>query len=97
MANVADNELNFLPYIYDIIKSIDRDSRDVNQKIIDFRNQLLKARECVEKMPGIQYSRQDQRKQIEILQKQLTQKTHLIQKYKSLQPFQEQVETPMHQ
>lgn len=87
MENVADNELNFLPHIYDIIKSIERDPRDVNQKMTDFRNQLLKARECVEKMPGIQYSKQEQLKQIEILQKQLTTKTQLINKYKSLENF----------
>ena len=67
--------------------SIERDPRDVNQKMTDFRNQLLKARECVEKMPGIQYSKQEQLKQIEILQKQLTTKTQLINKYKSLENF----------
>ena len=67
--------------------SIERDPRDVNQKMTDFRNQLLKARECVEKMPGIQYSKQEQLKQIEILQKQLTMKTQLINKYKSLENF----------
>ena len=53
----------------------------------DFRNQLLKARECVEKMPGIQYSKQDQLKQIDILQKQLKTKTQLINKYKSMENF----------
>ncbi|XP_060600516.1 mediator of RNA polymerase II transcription subunit 9-like [Ruditapes philippinarum] len=97
MANVADNELNFLPYIYDIIKCIERDSRDVNQKMLDFRNQLLKARECVEKMPGIQYSRQDQLKQIDILQQQLTTKTQLIHKYKSMHTFDLAGQTPMQQ
>ena len=55
--------------------------------MMDFRNQLLKARECIEKMPGIQYSRQDQLKQIDILQQQLTTKTQLIQKYKSMNSF----------
>lgn len=97
MANVAENELNFLPYIYDIIKSIERDSRDVNQKMLDFRNQLLKAREVVEKMPGIQYSRQDQLKQIDILQQQLTTKTQLIQKYKSMPTFDQAGHAPMQQ
>jgi len=43
-------------------------------------------------MPGIQHSRRDQLRQIDILQQQLAQKTQLIQKYKSLQPFQDQEE-----
>ena len=73
--------------------SIERDSRDVNQKMTDFRNQLLKARECVEKLPGIQYSKEDQLKQIDILQKQLNTKTQLINKYKSLENF--DLSTPM--
>ena len=77
--------------------SIERDSRDVNQKMLDFRNQLLKARECVEKMPGIQYSRHDQLKQIDILQQQLTTKTQLIHKYKSMHSFDLAGQTQMQQ
>lgn len=67
----------------------------MNQKMIDFRNQLLKARECIEKMPGIQYSSKDQLKQIDILQQQLTTKTQLIQKYKSMAPFEIGPRSPM--
>ena len=63
--------------------------------MLDFRNQLLKARECVEKMPGIQYSSKDQLKQIDILQQQLTTKTQLIQKYRSMEPFESAPESPM--
>lgn len=46
-------------------------------------------------MPGIQYSSKDQLKQIDILQQQLTTKTQLIQKYKSMEPFQTTPKSPM--
>ncbi|KAL3876931.1 hypothetical protein ACJMK2_034711 [Sinanodonta woodiana] len=87
MAEAAENELNFLPLVHDIIKSIEKDSLDVNQKMTDFRNQLLKAREVIEKLPGTQYSRDDQLKQIDILKQQLANKTELLQKYKNLTVF----------
>lgn len=63
--------------------------------MLDFRNQLLKARECVEKMPGIQYSSKDQLKQIDVLQRQLATKTQLIQKYKTMEPFEVDAKSPM--
>ena len=63
--------------------------------MMDFRNQLLKARECIEKMPGIQYSRQDQLKQIDVLQQQLNTKTQLIQKYKTMENFDALGQSPM--
>ena len=40
---------------------------DRGLKMTNFRNHLLKACECIEKMSGIQYSKQDQLKQIDNL------------------------------
>ncbi|KAK6187959.1 hypothetical protein SNE40_005875 [Patella caerulea] len=86
-ANVAENELNFLPSIYEGIKSIEKDSHDMNQKLTDLKSQFQKARECVDKLPGVQYSKEEQLKRIDILRKQLISKQELLQKYRNLTNF----------
>ncbi|XP_041362769.1 mediator of RNA polymerase II transcription subunit 9-like [Gigantopelta aegis] len=86
-ASAAENELNILPAIYDVIRSIEKDSHDVNQKLSDLQTQLQKAKECVDKLPGIQQSKDEQIKRIQILRKQLMLKTELLQKHKNLSNF----------
>ncbi|XP_013393420.1 mediator of RNA polymerase II transcription subunit 9 [Lingula anatina] len=86
MASLSE-DVNFLPIIYDIIKSIDKDSHDVGTKVNEFKVKLQKAKDQTEKLPGIEYSKEDQLKQLDILRKQLIQKTELLQKYKNLCNF----------
>ncbi|KAK3091033.1 hypothetical protein FSP39_016636 [Pinctada imbricata] len=65
----------------------DKDTHDMNQKITELKNKLDKAKEYVEKMPGIQLSKSEQLKQIDILRNQLTVKTEILEKYKNNSPF----------
>lgn len=67
--------------------SIDKESHDVNQKMTELKTKLEKAREFVDKMPGIQSSKTEQLKQIDILRNQLTIKTALLEKYKNSDQF----------
>ena len=53
----------------------------------ELEEKLKKAKEFVEKMPGIQQSQSEQIKQIDILRNQLTMKTALLEKYKSMDKF----------
>lgn len=82
----AENELNLLPAVYDVIRSIEKDSPDlnqVNQKLTELKTQFQKARECAEKLPGTQYSKEEQLRCVAILHQQLELKTTLLQKYKN--------------
>lgn len=87
MADAGENELSFLSQITDVLKSIDKESPDVNQKMTELKIKLEKAREFVDKMPGIQCSKTEQLKQIDILRNQLTYKTELLEKYKKSDQF----------
>ncbi|VDI75011.1 mediator of RNA polymerase II transcription subunit 9 [Mytilus galloprovincialis] len=87
MGDTGEQELNFLPLISDLLKSVEKESGDVNTKMTELKTKLDKAREFVEKMPGIQQSQSEQIKQIDILRNQLTVKTALLEKYKSMDKF----------
>jgi len=63
--------------------SVERDSYDINTKITDLRTKLQNAREQVEKLPGIDFSKEEQERQIDILRKQLATKVELLRKYKN--------------
>ncbi|KAL8620860.1 hypothetical protein ACOMHN_047031 [Nucella lapillus] len=83
----AENEFSLLPPVYDVIRCLEKDSPDlnqVNQKLTDMKTQFLKAREstCCEKLPGIQYSKEEQLKHVAIYHKQMQLKSKLLQKYK---------------
>ena len=66
---------------------MEKESQDVTQKINDLRAKLQKSREQIEKLGGIDYSKDEQERQIEVLRQQLVSKTQLIQKYKNLANF----------
>merc|ERR1712150_350704 len=83
----GESELSFLSLICDVLKSLEKDPHDVTTKMTELKNHFQKARECVEKMPGIQCSKSEQLKQIDVLRSQLTIKTELLQKYKSYGVF----------
>ena len=62
--------------------SVDKDSHDITAKVNELRNKLQRAREQIEKLKGIEYSQEEQKRQVEVLRKQLISKTDLLRKYK---------------
>lgn len=94
----ADNiNTDFLPLVYDIMRGIEKDtcetaqktteSVDSSQKILELRNKLQQCREEIQKLPGIDYTKEDQIKKLETLREQLVQKRQLLMKYKNLCHF----------
>ena len=67
--------------------SVDKDTNEVPQKLTELRNKLDRAREQVKKLPGIDYSKEEQERQIEVLRKQLSSKTDLLRRYKTMCNF----------
>ena len=91
---VADIDAEFLPAIHDIIKNIEKDPQDAatknkesleaSQKIQDLNKKIDGARDLVKKLPGIDFTKEEQAAQLKALKKQLVLKQELIQKYKKL-------------
>ena len=67
--------------------SIEKDSHDVPQKINDLKVKLQRAREQIDRLPGTDYSKVEQERQVEVLQKQLSSKTDLLRKYRNMCNF----------
>lgn len=89
-ASAADNELNILPHVYEVLKSIENDSPDVIQKKMgDLENQFQKAQECIERLPGTQYSQEEQLRLKAVLQQQLILKTEMLMKFKTGSQFEQ--------
>ncbi|XP_013776110.1 mediator of RNA polymerase II transcription subunit 9-like [Limulus polyphemus] len=95
---MSEGEVNtdFLPLIYDIIRSIERDSHDgsqkrenydSSQKVQELKQKLQQCRDQIQKLPGIEYSREEQLKRLESLRKQLALKRELLLKYKNMCHF----------
>jgi len=92
--SVADIDAEFLPSIHDIIKNIEKDPQDAatknkesleaSQKIQDLNKKIEVARDLVKKLPGIDFTKEEQAAQLKALKKQLVLKQELIQKYKKL-------------
>ena len=91
---VADIDAEFLPAIHDIVKNIEKDPQDAktkneegleaSQKIQDLNKKIEVARELVKKLPGIDFTKEEQAAQLKALKKQLLLKQELIKKYKKL-------------
>ncbi|XP_019615668.1 PREDICTED: LOW QUALITY PROTEIN: mediator of RNA polymerase II transcription subunit 9-like [Branchiostoma belcheri] len=81
------NDMSFLPLVHEIIRGMDMESPDVNQKITELKTKFQKCRTMVEEMPGIDCSEEEQKQQIEQLRQQVTTKTDLLKKYKNLCAF----------
>lgn len=87
-------DFDFLSIVYDIIKSVDKDQHDANekvklsseagQKVVELQKKIDHARELVKKLPGIELNKEEQLKQIDLLRKQLGLKRELLNKYRSL-------------
>ncbi|EAT48764.1 AAEL000221-PA [Aedes aegypti] len=88
-------ELEILPVIYEIIRSIEKDpvdnaakqkeSQDCSQKVLELQKRLDSARITIRQLPGIDYSKEEQLRRLESLRKQLALKQQLIKKYKNVQ------------
>jgi len=86
---VDDIDVDFLPLIYDLIRSLDkeRDNQDTTHKVQELKTKLSTARDQINKLPGITYNKQDQVKLQEALLKQLDMKKDLLLKYKNTFTF----------
>ncbi|XP_033231007.1 mediator of RNA polymerase II transcription subunit 9-like [Belonocnema kinseyi] len=94
---VNNLEIEILPLIYEIIRSIERDPYDANQKakesqdmshkIVDLQKKLDSARVQIKKLPGVGYSKEEQLQNLENLRKQLRLKRELLLKYRNMCTF----------
>ncbi|XP_014678033.1 PREDICTED: mediator of RNA polymerase II transcription subunit 9-like [Priapulus caudatus] len=80
-------DVNFLSLIYEIIRSIEKDSHDVAQKLAELSRLFELCRHQIAKLPGIELSKAEQQQQIDVLRKQVVLKNELLQKYKTLCHF----------
>ncbi|XP_045491648.1 mediator of RNA polymerase II transcription subunit 9 isoform X1 [Colias croceus] len=64
-----------------------RESQDCSLKVLDLQKKLDFARAQIKRLPGIEFNKQDQLKQFEILQTQLRLKRELLQKYRNMCSF----------
>lgn len=80
-------DVNFLSIIYEIIRSFEKDSHDVTQKISELRQRFEVCREQINQLSGIDHSQAEQLQQIEILRQQVKLKNELLLKYKNLCNF----------
>lgn len=62
---------------------LSRVSQESSQKILELQRKIQTAREQVRKLPGVEYSKEEQLKHLEALRKQLLLKKRLLLKYKS--------------
>ncbi|XP_051173399.1 mediator of RNA polymerase II transcription subunit 9 isoform X1 [Leptopilina boulardi] len=94
---VDDLEVEILPLIYEIIRSVEKDPYDSNQKvkesqdtsykIVDLQKKLDSARGQVKKLQGVEYSKEDQLQNLENLRNQLKLKRELLLKYRNMCSF----------
>ncbi|KAI1301955.1 Mediator of RNA polymerase II transcription subunit 9 [Halotydeus destructor] len=101
MSLVGSVEAEFLPLIYDIVRSIEkeihettgplqknnREHHDYYQKIQLLKDKFEKFRDQVNKIPGIELTKDEQLRRLEGLQKQLIAKRTLLQTYKHACPI----------
>uniref|UniRef100_A0A182YSU5 Mediator of RNA polymerase II transcription subunit 9 n=1 Tax=Anopheles stephensi TaxID=30069 RepID=A0A182YSU5_ANOST len=88
-------EIEILPVVYDIIRSVEKDpidntakqkeSAECSQKVLELQRTLETARATIRKLHGIEYSKEEQLRRLESLRKQLALKQQLIKKYKNVQ------------
>lgn len=78
------------------LRSIEKDSHDPNQKrdsydsavkIQELRGKLQLCRDLIHKLPGVDYTGEEQLRRVEALRRQLARKRELLVKYKSMCHF----------
>ncbi|KAF2903782.1 hypothetical protein ILUMI_02388 [Ignelater luminosus] len=97
---VEELQIDILPVIYEIIRSIERDhhdtsaktreSQDCSQKVLELQKRLDQARAQIRLLSGIEYSKEQQLNHLEALKTQLRLKQELLHKYRYMYPFQPQ-------
>ncbi|XP_013113281.1 mediator of RNA polymerase II transcription subunit 9 [Stomoxys calcitrans] len=88
-------DIEILPAIYNIIRCVEKDPKDnsakqresqeCSQKILELQKRFEAARAQVKLLPGIEYNKEEQLQQLELLRNQLKLKQQLIRKYKDIQ------------
>uniref|UniRef100_A0A182Q3E6 Mediator of RNA polymerase II transcription subunit 9 n=1 Tax=Anopheles farauti TaxID=69004 RepID=A0A182Q3E6_9DIPT len=88
-------EIEILPVVYDIIRSVEKDpidntakqkeSAECSQKVLELQRTLEASRNTIRKLQGIEHSKEEQLRRLESLRKQLALKQQLIKKYKNVQ------------
>ncbi|CAH0718763.1 unnamed protein product, partial [Brenthis ino] len=94
---IQEVDVDFLPIVYEIIRSVERDfhdnsakareSQDCSLKVLELQKKFDIARSQIRRLPGIEYNKQDQLKQFDILRTQLRLKRELLQKYRNMCSF----------
>jgi len=97
---VEELQIEILPVIYEIIRSIERDhhdtsaktreSQDCSQKVLELQKRLDQARAQIRLLPGIEFSKEQQLNHLEALKTQLRLKQELLHKYRYMYTFQPQ-------
>ncbi|KAH9365344.1 hypothetical protein HPB48_017477 [Haemaphysalis longicornis] len=96
MATIEEVSGEILHLIYDVIRSIEKDSHDPTQKrdsydsaakIQELRGKLQLCRDMINKLPGIELTREEQLRRVDALRRQLVRKRELLVKYKSMCHF----------
>jgi len=85
-----DIDLEFLPIIYQYLRCLEKEgveeqrvSQESSQKVLELQKKIQHAREQVCRLPGVDYSSEEQLRRLDALRKQLHLKKRLILKYKS--------------
>ncbi|KAF7396402.1 hypothetical protein HZH66_007264 [Vespula vulgaris] len=96
---VDDLDIEILPLIYDILRSVEKDphdttqkakeSQDTSHKILELQKKLDSARAQIKRLPGIEYSKEEQLQKLETLRKQLRLKRELLLKYRNMCTFEQ--------
>lgn len=94
---VDDLDIEILPLVYEIIRSVEKDphdntqkakeSQDTSHKILDLQKKLDSARSQIKRLPGIEYSKEEQLQKLETLRRQLRLKRELLLKYRNMCTF----------
>ncbi|KAF6203841.1 hypothetical protein GE061_002176 [Apolygus lucorum] len=95
---VEDVDIDFLPIIYEIIRSLEREtldsnqkpppaSQDVSQRVVELHKKLELAKDQIKRLPGVEYSKEQQLEKLEGLRKQLRLKRDLLLKYRTMCSF----------
>ncbi|KAF5271936.1 hypothetical protein FQA39_LY07953 [Lamprigera yunnana] len=95
---VEELQIEILPVIYEIIRSIEKDhhdtsaktreSQDCSQKVLELQKRLDQARVQIRLLPGIEFSKEQQLTRLEALKTQLRLKQELLHKYRCMYSFQ---------
>ncbi|KAK2585783.1 hypothetical protein KPH14_010388 [Odynerus spinipes] len=64
-----------------------KESQDTSHKILELQKKLDSARAQIKRLPGIEYSKEEQLQKLETLRKQLRLKRELLLKYRNMCTF----------